>query len=144
MKGKIYKLIDLTNNNIYIGSTRGDLKLRLSQHKSNYKRYLTNNKLYLTAFEIIKNDNYTIELLEDLNIDSKEELFKKEREYIERLECVNNNTPSRTRDEKLEYDRLYFKEYYKNNRADHIYKCKLYNEVNKERLKEYQRQYRNK
>ena len=51
-----------SNNNIYIGSTRGDLRLRLSQHKSNYKRYLTNNKLYLTAFEIIKNDNYTIEL----------------------------------------------------------------------------------
>jgi hypothetical protein len=142
MNGKIYKLIDLTTNSIYIGSTLSDLRLRLSQHKSNYKRYLRNNKFYLTAFEILKNNNYTITLLEEVNVNSREELFKKEREYIERLECVNNNTPSRTRDEKLEYDRLYFKEYYKNNKADHLYKCKLYNEINKERLKEYQKQYR--
>jgi hypothetical protein len=142
MNGKIYKLIDLTTNSIYIGSTLSDLRLRLSQHKSNYKRYLRNNQFYLTAFEILKNNNYTITLLEEVNVNSREELFKKEREYIERLECVNNNTPSRTRDEKLEYDRLYFKEYYKNNKADHLYKCKLYNEINKERLKEYQKQYR--
>ena len=38
--GKIYKLIGLTNNNIYYGSTCQLLKIRKSQHKRDYKCYL--------------------------------------------------------------------------------------------------------
>ena len=38
-KAKIYKIIDNTNQNVYIGSTCGSLKDRLSRHKGNYKGF---------------------------------------------------------------------------------------------------------
>ena len=41
---KIYKIVDNTNDNKYIGSTCCSLKRRLSFHKSNYKRFI--NGLY--------------------------------------------------------------------------------------------------
>ena len=57
MNGKIYKIVDNTNNNIYIGSTcESTLTKRLSKHKSDYKRYVDKSIKYTTSFEIIKND----------------------------------------------------------------------------------------
>ena len=38
-KGKIYQIVDNTNNNKYIGSTCKSLKYRLTEHKSSYKRF---------------------------------------------------------------------------------------------------------
>ena len=38
--GKIYKIIDNTNNNIYYGSTCQKLKERKAQHIRGYKQYL--------------------------------------------------------------------------------------------------------
>ena len=43
--GKIYQIIDNTNNNIYIGSTcEPTLARRLSGHVRKYKSYLKDNK----------------------------------------------------------------------------------------------------
>ena len=39
-KAKIYKIIDNTNQNVYIGSTCKTLKERLTKHKNNYKLFL--------------------------------------------------------------------------------------------------------
>ena len=36
LNGKIYKLIDNTNNNVYIGSTCNSLKDRLKGHRDKY------------------------------------------------------------------------------------------------------------
>ena len=82
--GKIHKIVDNTNNNkIYIGSTCKSLKHRLSEHKSSYKRYLKGLFHNVKSFDIIKNDNYKIELLEDCNIKTKQELLARERFYIQ-------------------------------------------------------------
>jgi predicted GIY-YIG superfamily endonuclease len=53
---KIYKIIDNTNNNIYIGSTcEPTLARRLAKHLGNYKHYLkTKNCSFTTSFDIIK------------------------------------------------------------------------------------------
>ena len=40
--GRVYQLIDRTNNNFYIGSTVEKLSIRLSKHKSDYRRYNKN------------------------------------------------------------------------------------------------------
>ena len=121
---KIYKIVDNTNNNIYIGSTtKKYLSTRLSEHKSKYKRFLEGkSKSGFTSFDIIKNNDYDIILLELVICNSKCELHKKERYYIETLDCINNNIPGRTRKE-------YQKEYIKDN---------------KDKLKEYQKKYRKK
>ena len=57
-QAKIYKIIDNTNGNVYIGSTYESLKNRLSHHKSNYKAYLKGLYGYTTSYDIIKNNNY--------------------------------------------------------------------------------------
>lgn len=90
---KIYKIVDNTNGNIYIGSTCKKLCQRLGQHVSSFKQYLSNKeyiKPYLTSFEILKNGNYQIVLIEEYKTcENIEQLRKKEREYIDNIECVN-------------------------------------------------------
>jgi len=94
---KIYKIIDNTNGNIYIGKTEQTLKLRLIQHKS-HKNF--------SSKEIIKNGDYKIELIEETDDDTRE------RYYIENTTCINLNIPGRTQKEYYEDNKQYHKEYY--------------------------------
>ena len=83
-EGKIYKIVDKTNGNIYIGSTAEKyLSKRLQHHISNYNYYLKNNKKYKTSYEIFKNNDFEILLLETYPCNNKYELEVKERYYIE-------------------------------------------------------------
>ena len=97
--GKIYKIVDNINQNVYIGSTCDSLKQRLSDHKSNYKAYLNGGRGYTRSLNIIKNNNYKIELLENCDIKTKQELLARERFYIDNNECVNKIIPGRTQKE---------------------------------------------
>ena len=96
---KIYKIVDNTNDNLYIGSTCNSLKRRLQTHKDDYKRFLKGLYYNTKSFDIIKNDNYKIELLEDCNIKTKQELIARERYYIENNECLNKYIPGRSQKE---------------------------------------------
>ena len=111
-KAKIYKIVDNTNDNKYIGSTCCSLKRRLSYHKKDYKRFLKGLCSNVKSFEIIKNDNYKIELLEDCDIKTKQELLTRERFYIENNNCLNKCIPVRTKKEYYDYQ----KEYYNDNK----------------------------
>ena len=95
-QAKIYKIVDDTNNNIYIGSTCQSLKTRLTHHKSNYKAYLKGLYCNTTSFDIIKNNDYKIELLENCNITTKQELIARERYYIENNNSLNKVIPGIT------------------------------------------------
>jgi len=94
--GKIYKIIDNTNVNIYIGSTTQTLNQRLSEHKNKHNRYINNKYHYVTSFEIIKNNNYKIELIKFVIFKDKKKLHQIERFYIENNICVNKTIPTRT------------------------------------------------
>ena len=63
--GKIYKVVCLDTGRIYIGSTYKTLEQRLKCHESFYKSYLNGKYSYVYCFDIIKDGNYTIELIED-------------------------------------------------------------------------------
>ena len=123
-QAKIYKIVDNTNDNIYIGSTCKTLQRRLSYHKSNYKRFLKGLCNNVRSFGILKNNNYKIELLENCNIKTKDELTARERFFIENNECVNRCIPGRT-------DKEYKKQYYNLNREKVIEKVKDYCEAKK-------------
>ena len=83
---KIYKIIDNTNGNVYIGKTEQKyLCERLSSHKYDYKRGKR-----LSSGKIIKNGDYKIELIEETHDDSRE------RYWIINTECVNKIIPGRT------------------------------------------------
>ena len=104
-KAKIYKITDNTNDNIYIGNTCRNLEERLSEHKSSYKRFLKGLFHNVKSFDILKNNNYKIELLENCEIKTKQELLERERYYIETNDCLNKNIPGRT---EKEYKKAYY------------------------------------
>ena len=94
--GKVYKIVDNTNNNIYIGSTcEKYLSKRLNAHVLNYRKYLNGKYQNTTSFDIIKNENYDIVLLESFPCDDKNQLHARERHYIETNECLNKIHPLR-------------------------------------------------
>ena len=118
LNAKIYKIVDNTNNNVYIGSTCLSLKERLQGHRYKYNRYKKKNSKGNSSYDIIKNNDYKIELLEYYPCKSKQELFTKEREYIENNKCINIYRPITTYQERVDKE----KEYKKNN----IDKVKIY------------------
>jgi hypothetical protein len=94
--GKIYKIVDNTNGNVYIGSTTKKLNERLNKHKSTYNVYLNDKYNWVTSFEIIKNNDYRIELIKFVIFKDRIELHQRERYYIENNKCINKFIPLRT------------------------------------------------
>ncbi len=145
---KIYKIVDNTNGNIYIGSTVKTLAQRLAYHRQDYKRYLEGKQHYITSFKILENDNYDIILLEECkDCENKEQLHARERHYIDTLQCVNKVKPTRTKKEYYEEHKEHLnikqKEYYELNK-EHLYmKKKEYIKANKDKFIEYHKDYYN-
>ncbi len=154
--GKIYKLVCNITNKIYYGSTIQPLHKRLYEHKSHYKKYLIDNKKYITSFEILKEGNFDIILVELVNCSCKIELRKKERYYIDNNECVNKCIPTRTikeyQNDNKDNISIYKKEYRethkdiinekdKNYRETHKEDIKKYRETHKEEQKKYRKKY---
>ena len=98
--GKIYKIVDNTNGNVYVGSTcEPTLARRLAKHVADYKRYLKTSKNYITSFIILENNDYEITLIELYACNSKDELHAREKYFIESLQCVNKILPIRILDD---------------------------------------------
>lgn len=97
--GRIYILESKNTDKVYIGSTGLKyLSQRLSGHKQKYKLYLNCKWFnYYTSFDIIKEEDVIIRELEYFVNIKKNELEKKESEWIKKTQnCVNklmnNNT----------------------------------------------------
>ena len=99
-KGKIYKIIDNTNDKIYIGSTVQTLQGRLRGHKSLCKKKDINSKL------ILKNNNFSIELIENFPCNTKRELEIREQYFIDKLDCVNTKRAYMTKEDRLKMNRI--------------------------------------
>lgn len=128
--GKIYKIVCNKTGLIYIGSTtKNTIQTRLKEHEARFKK---NTGGKYTCYEILKNNDYKIELLEEVNCNSKDELKNKERYYIEKIECVNSVIPGRTRKER---DNL------KVNKIKKSISDKKYYEKNKIKIRESQKDY---
>jgi len=111
-KGKIYKLVDNTNSNIYIGSTTQTLARRKNKHVIDSKNYgeTCNNRLVkYSSHSIIKNGDFDIVLLEYYPCNNKDELRMREQEYIDKYDCVNSQRAYRTKEQKDECDKKCWK-----------------------------------
>ena len=94
-EGYIYRIFNDKDN--YIGSTVKNIQQRLECHEIDYGLWILNNfkKGYVSSFEILKNKNYQIEVIDiiDVYFDgekyNKHELFKMEKFYINNSKCVN-------------------------------------------------------
>tara|TARA_R110002096_G_scaffold89147_1_gene203159 strand:- start:15 stop:524 length:510 start_codon:yes stop_codon:yes gene_type:complete len=131
--GKIYKLWSPEGDEIYIGSTTQSLARRKSRHKSQ-----TDGCKSKILFE--KYTDVRIELLEEVSCDNKEQLAKKEGEYIRNNHCVNKCVAGRTNKERhkeyYENNKEHIKEYYENNKEHIQEQKKEYYENNKEHIQE--------
>ncbi len=125
--GKIYTIRSHQTDDIYYGSTTQPLYKRLGYHKRGYRAYMKKETCgYFTSFEIIKFDDCYIELVEEFPCDNKEQLTKREGEFIRSNKCVNKVIPGRTQ-----------KEYRKDNKELITEKKKIYREINKEKIAEH-------
>ena len=83
---KIYRIVDNTNGNIYIGKTKQTLNQRLTKHRYTTKK----NTNRCMSREIIKNGDYKIELIEETDDKTRE------RYWILNTDCINKAIPGRT------------------------------------------------
>jgi hypothetical protein len=95
--GKIYKIVDLSTDECYIGSTcEPTLARRLAKHIGHLREYEAGKRRYITSFKILENRNYDIQLIEAYPCNNKMELHAREGYYIKNTECVNKVVPTRT------------------------------------------------
>ena len=133
-KGKIYRIICNITGKIYIGSTIETLARRLSGHRRSYKLFKEGQKYkkyFVTSFQIIEQGEFDIVLIENYPCESKVELHRRERFFIESLECVNKNIPTRTP-----------AEYRLDNKDALKEKAKQYQQDNKDDIMERRKQWR--
>lgn len=102
-KGKVYRIVCNITGKQYVGSTIQSLSKRKESHKRNHIRWVNEGRpekrLQYTSVYVLDGGNYSIVLIENYPCNSKDELKARERHYIETLDCVNKQTPTRTRDE---------------------------------------------
>ena len=149
--GKIYKILDFSNNNFYVGSTTQErLCSRLAEHVGDLKCYMRGTKQkYCASMEIIINENYKIFLLETYPCNSKDELNMKEQEHMDKLRCdkmVNKRNAYISKEYLIEYHKKYneehkehlkekAKEYRENHKEEIKIKKQIYNQEHKEEIK---------
>ena len=101
-EGKIYKLVSDQTTDVYYGSTcKSNLYARFVGHKSDYKKWLKEEKSNMTSFKLLKYDDCRIELVETYPCESREQLEKREGYYIKKYDCVNKIIPKGNTKEKI-------------------------------------------
>jgi hypothetical protein len=135
--GKIYKLWSPEGDEIYIGSTIQPLYKRFHHHKI---ASVCRSKILFQKYNDVR-----VELLECCPCDNKEQLNKKEGEYIRKLDCVNKKIPLRTRREynadNKDKIKEQTKEYREKNKEYYIEYSKEYRENNKDKINEKKKEY---
>ena len=160
--GKIYRIVpncEHEQHEQYIGSTTNEyLSQRMTQHRSQYKRWKDGKTTLITSFLLYEKygvDNCSIILIENVNVSTKEELQRRERKHIENIPCVNKNIPLRTKKEwtednyeherarRLKYDEEHTdhirekrKEYYFQHQSKYMEYAREYVKENKDEIRE--------
>jgi hypothetical protein len=125
---KIYRIVCNETGKQYIGATTIALSTRLCQHKKLFKDNRSGS-----SKEVLKSGNYNIVLIEDYPCERREQLLQRERYYIETTDCVNKIIPLRTAHE-----------WYEDNKEKYIARQTVWNNNNKDKLKEYQKTFKTK
>jgi predicted GIY-YIG superfamily endonuclease len=142
---KIYKITG--GGFTYIGSTTTSLSRRLAHHRNDLKRFKEGKRQYeLTSFRVFEHPDYAISLIEKYPCEDNEELYSRERYWIENTDCVNRFIPNRRKAEYYQDNKeiiLEKNKIYRVENAEGIQKQRAeYKEQNRETLREKQRIYR--
>ena len=133
MIGMIYVIKNTVNNMLYVGSTSGELNIRMKQHLRDMYKH-PNIKLYRATKEF-QHSNFYINLLEEFACENIRQLRKQEGKYIRIIKPeLNKNIAGRSVEEYKEDNkdalRVYRKLYYRK-----------YREAHREKFNQYHREY---
>ena len=127
-RGKIYKLINTVNDEVYVGSTYQKLlSKRMGKHRED--ALVCTSPIYKLMNEI-GIDKFYIELIMHYPCNSKDELIAKERQWIKQIGTLNKRIEGRTK-----------KEYREENKDALREKAKVYRENNTDILKQRKHEY---
>ena len=141
--GKIYKILNDMNDEVYVGSTTQSLSKRMAKHRSMLgSKNKINYNIYRQMRELGK-EHFYIELIEEYPCDNVEQLRAREGAFIRELGTLNTRIEGRTKKEytadtkntKREYDMKRREE----KREEIKEQKKQHYEKNKERINEQSR-----
>ena len=137
-EGKIYKIYNTINDDIYVGSTTRKLCERMGEHRSRVK-YRDKHKPLSQSILEHGVENFFIELIEKCPCNDKDELLRAEGKYIRELKpSMNKKIAGRTNTEYLDDSRENRLEkmqtYYQENKEHLAPKRKEWSQNNKERI----------
>ena len=125
-KGKIYKITNDYNDDVYVGSTCDLLTKRFSSHKANSKFNTTRNIPIYKLINEIGFERFRIELIEDYPSQDKYQLRQREGHFIRELGTLNKNIAGRTKQEyqkeNYESNKEHLEEYKKTQKMPQNYK----------------------
>ena len=123
--GKIYAIIDNTNDSVYIGSTKQNLSGRLGCHR----RIRRDEWRECASRVIIDNGDYRIQVLEHYPCETRDQLCWREQYWLDLIPNINKNRAINTREDTRRKDNEYNK--------NHAGKYKAWKENNRDHVKEY-------
>lgn len=126
---KIYKLVNNSLNLTYYGSTTQPLAKRFYDHERS-----TGNYRKCKSADLFASGECKIYLVEEFPCETREELLKRERYWIDNNECVNKCRPCITEEERKAYKKEW------NGRPENLKKVRDYKERNKQTLAKIRRE----
>lgn len=137
-KGKIYRLVCNITGKQYVGSTTVKLCDRKAGHNTQYKLFLKGKARCMTSFDIVKNGDFSIVLIEEFPSQTIEQLMARERYWIEQTDCLNKQKPTG-----IPYTdkKEYYSQYRQQNKEKINKSAREYIERDPERRKEQARNY---
>ena len=97
--GKIYQILNYFDDSVYVGSTCQPLAKRMSYHRAAMNSTVKKGRMLYAKMLELGVDNFYIELIEECNCTSIEELKKLEGQYIRERATLNHCVAGRTHKE---------------------------------------------
>lgn len=106
---KIYKLISWQTDAVYYGSTTLDLNVRLSCHRTKFKRWINGKSdEYCSSFKVVKFTDCAIFLVEKYPCNTRDQLEIREEFWISTNACINMQGKSNSK--RKEYEKKRYRE----------------------------------
>jgi len=143
-EGKIYIITSKLDRTMkYIGSTCNSLSKRLTGHRADSKKDKNKGMKIYQYFNENSWANAEISLLETCPCKSKMELLMKEREWKDKINpSLNIINPYTTKEENMQHDREFYKQYYKENAEEIKQRQKQIYKQHAEEIRNMQKKYR--
>ena len=123
--GKVYQILNNVDDDVYVGSTCQPLSKRMAYHRVNMGAPKKKNTRLYAKMRELGAESFYIELVEDCPCENKEQLRRKEGEFIRERGTLNMCQAGRTR-----------REHYQDNIEHFRQKDKEWREKHQEQLKE--------